>query len=214
MAIVDANYRFLYVNVGGYGSEGDASYFSNSQVGHGIVNNTIRFPDYAMFGSSKIPYFFLGDSRFPLCERIMTPYSYRGRQPTRDETIFNYRLSRARRCVENAFGILSTKWMCLSRSMFCNPDRAQKIVAACCLLHNFLLQKTTDNNYCTKSLVDHNDKGVFVEGSWRTKNIDIFHPLSKKNCRIGTDKAKEIRNLLKNYVNCSQEKLSWQEKSI
>lgn len=179
MTIVDANYRFLYVDVGGYGSEGDASYFCNSEVGQRIVNNTMRFPDDTTFGTTKVPYFFLGDSGFPLCERIMTPYSYRGRQPTDDEKIFNYRLSRARRCVENAFGILSTKWMCLSRCMFCNPHRAQKIVSACSLLHNFLLKKTPEK-YCPKSLVDHYDRnGKLVEGSWRQKNMDIFHSISK-----------------------------------
>lgn len=214
MAIVDANYRFLYVDVGGYGSEGDASYFCNSVVGQKIVDDNMRLPDDTSFGSNQIPYFFLGDSGLPLCKRIMTPYTHRGRQPTVDESIYNYRLSRARRCVENAFGILSNKWMCLNRSMFCNPNRAQKIVGTCCLLHNFLLSKSPDK-YTPKALVDHYDNdGKLVEGSWRKTHCTIFHPLDNNHTDIQTDEGKTIRDLLKRYVNCAAGKLLWQEKSI
>lgn len=211
IAIVDANYRFLHVDVGGYGSEGDASYFSSSEVGQNIVDNTMHLPEDTTFGKAKLPFFFLGDSGFPLCERVMTPYSYRGRRPTKEEIIYNYRLSRVRRCVENA---LSIKWMCLSRSMFCSPDRAQKIVSACVLLHNYLLKKTP-HSYCLKRLVDRYDvNGQFVEGSWRHGDMNIFHPLLNNAIQCESERAKNTRNLLKDYVNCPQGRVSWQKKSV
>ena len=62
------------------------------------------------------------------------------------QRVFNYRLSQARRCIENAFGILSTKWRIFHRPKKGNVDLVQLIVAATVCLHNCLC--LTDNaNY-------------------------------------------------------------------
>ncbi|CAN7989599.1 unnamed protein product, partial [Ixodes pacificus] len=58
-----------------------------------------------------------------------------------DQKVFNYRLSRARRVVENAFGILANRfrWMAnLHTVIGATPERTAAIVKATCLLHNFL----------------------------------------------------------------------------
>ena len=53
-----------------------------------------------------------------------------------NERRFNYRLSRARRVVENAFGILANRFRCMHTTMCMDPDRVDLIVMACCILHN------------------------------------------------------------------------------
>ena len=52
--------------------------------------------------------------------------------------IFNYRLSRARRTIENAFGIMAGTWRVFQSKIALQPIGATKIALACCALHNFL----------------------------------------------------------------------------
>ena len=70
----------------------------------------IGFPDPGPItqGSSDVDYFILADDAFTLKTWFMKPY---GRMMlTRDERIANYRITRSRRVVENAFGILVSWW--------------------------------------------------------------------------------------------------------
>nr|CAH7740484.1 unnamed protein product [Callosobruchus chinensis] len=55
--------------------------------------------------------------------------------------IYNYRLSRARRTVERAFGILVSKWRCLKTDLQVEPHHVDKLVLTACLLHNILIDK-------------------------------------------------------------------------
>lgn len=59
-------------------------------------------------GSDKcLPYITIGDEAFRLHKRVMKPYGRAQAIEDIEKTIFNYRLSRARRVSENAFGLLS-----------------------------------------------------------------------------------------------------------
>lgn len=216
MGIADANYRFLFVDVGAYGSEGDASVFFKSDFGQSIVHNTVQLPENAMVGSTSMPFTFVADDAFPLCERIMKPYSPpRGRPLEDEEKIFNYRLSRARRVVENAFGILTAKFICLGRTLFCSPARAQKIVAACCILHSYFLNNNR-NSYCPAGFVDRFDEnGHLIEGDWR-KNVQSMTHL--QNIRQHHMRAAELpkrnREILKQFVNSAEGSLPWQRQAV
>jgi len=56
------------------------------------------------------------------------------------QLVFNYRLSRARRTIENTFGILANRF-CVLRTPLCVRDEtnAVSIIKACIALHNYLL---------------------------------------------------------------------------
>jgi hypothetical protein len=100
-----------------------------------------------------VPYFFVGDDAFALREYMMKLFSRRGLP--KSEAIFNYRLSRARRIVENAFGIVAHRFRCQLNTLRVNPENAANVVLACCILHNMLRDEKTA---IAPGLVDEEDE--------------------------------------------------------
>ena len=110
MAMVDVDY---VVDVGRNGSAEDAQVFSNSELRVCIEGDTVAFPvDYSLPDDDRpMPYFVVADDASSTRTWLMKPYSTR--QPTLAERVFNFRLPRARRRVENVFGILAHYFQCL-----------------------------------------------------------------------------------------------------
>ena len=71
----------------------------------------------------------------------MRPYG--GSKLPESQRIFNYRLSRARRIVENAFGIMASRFRVFRRPLLVKTETVDLIVLACTALHNFQKRKTT-----------------------------------------------------------------------
>lgn len=125
-----------------YGRISDWGVFANSSISKALEDKLLDIP----FGKplprreDPLPYFIVGDEAFPLKTYLMKPYP--SRQLDLSKRIFNYMLSRARRVVENVFGILESRFRVFESAMDMEPERAQKIVLACCALHNYLRTKT------------------------------------------------------------------------
>ncbi|KAL4153713.1 hypothetical protein QTP88_001546 [Uroleucon formosanum] len=109
LAVVDSEYRFIYVSVGSYGKDCDSSIFKGTTFWKKLTENALHLP---------IP-----------------------RPLNKVKRVFNYRLTRARRYVECAFGILSNKWRIFHRPLDVNVETAICVVKACTVLHNFVRQK-------------------------------------------------------------------------
>lgn len=110
MAVVDANLFFISIDVGAYGREADSNVFKESPFGKMLYNNQLDIPEPTLLPNtfcSPQPYVFVADEAFALHKNLLRPYP--GRGLTDKRRIFNYRLSRARRTVECAFGVLSNK---------------------------------------------------------------------------------------------------------
>lgn len=96
--------------------------------------------------------------------------------------IFNYRLSRAGRIVENVFGILSAIFRVLRKPILLEPDKAELVVLACIYLHNFLRKnQSTKHVYTPNGSFDSEVNGEIIPGSWRqqTDNINGLKSISK-----------------------------------
>lgn len=138
LALVDGDYKFIWAHVGSNGSSSDCGIFNESELETGLRERTVGFPDPRPFphDDRPIPYALVGDDAFPLRTFLMKPYS--ARYLTHDERIFNYRCSRARRVIENAFGILVSRLRCLLSTIATSPTTVRKIVKACLCLHTTL----------------------------------------------------------------------------
>ncbi|XP_074026329.1 uncharacterized protein [Leptinotarsa decemlineata] len=166
MAIVNADYEFIYVSVG-----------CNGRVSDGGVLETTTFYDKLMQGTLGLPskestkenmtFVFVADDAFALHEHIVKPFPQKNLTP--DERIFNYRLSRARRTVENAFGILSNRFRVFHTSINMKPEKINYILLASCALHNFL-RRHSSNSYLPKNSIDTEvlDTGDIIMGDWRS----------------------------------------------
>lgn len=75
-------------------------------------------------------------SQFPLRTDLQKPFYHR--QLDHDQRIYNYRLSRAWRVVENAFGIFANRLRVFRTTINLHPDKVVKITLASCVIHNFL----------------------------------------------------------------------------
>ena len=118
---------------------------------------------------THVPYVLLGDEAFPLRCDLMRPFARHGL--TNKRCIFNYRLSRARRVVENAFDILANRWRLYHCHIYLNPDNVTTVVKATVVLHNIL---TLPNDKVCTDVVDsradiHDDAFKILQG----KEVDL-----------------------------------------
>uniref|UniRef100_A0A8C6NIP4 DDE Tnp4 domain-containing protein n=1 Tax=Nothobranchius furzeri TaxID=105023 RepID=A0A8C6NIP4_NOTFU len=134
LAVVDAHYMFRVIDVGGYGRNSDGGILSESPLGKHLKAGTLSVPeDTTLQGSEHLgpmPHVLVADEAFPLQRHIMRPYP--GKNLERNKRCHNYRLSRARRIVENAFGILSAQWRVYRHVVGICPKKAT------CVLQNYM----------------------------------------------------------------------------
>ncbi|XP_066940288.1 uncharacterized protein [Macrobrachium rosenbergii] len=110
LAVADASYKFLSTDVGAIGSESDSGVFAHTQLGEMLLQQEANHPQPEALtdqpNGKPVDYFLVGDDAFPLRNYLKKPYPRRGL--TMEERIYNYRLSRACRMVENADSEYST----------------------------------------------------------------------------------------------------------
>ncbi|CAF4948173.1 unnamed protein product [Pieris macdunnoughi] len=109
-----------------------------TNLGKRLQQGTLGIPGNSPLPGTSIetPHVIVGDEAFPLKTYLMRPYP--GQNLNDDKRIFNYRLSRARRIVENTFGILTQKFRIYNGRIQANPENVDNIVLATCILHNFI----------------------------------------------------------------------------
>lgn len=134
------------VDVGAFGRCSDGGTLSASPFGRALREHTLDLPEDTTLPDAEdlgpVPHVFVGDEAFPLRRDLMRPYP--GRQLSREQRVFNYRLSRARRIVENAFGILAAQWRMYRRVISLRPENVEHAVKATVILHNFLRWDSPD----------------------------------------------------------------------
>ncbi|XP_056434747.1 uncharacterized protein LOC130372647 isoform X2 [Gadus chalcogrammus] len=192
-----------FANVGAYGRESDGGVLGRSAFGSRLAEGNLNLPAPAVLPGTTTPSpnFFLGDEAFPLQVNLMRPYPGSNLQDRK--RIYNYRQARARRVVENAFGILAARFRIFGRPIDCQPEKAVKIVKACVALHNFLAS-TERARYMPASFVDTTaDTGEVQPGEWRQHVEGDRNMVDGPRCSVGrarpSQRAALVREQLADY---------------
>ncbi|KAJ8019743.1 Protein ALP1-like [Holothuria leucospilota] len=210
MAVADATYKFLYVDFGAEGGASDGGTWSNCSLHDAVEENRagVPQPEPLPNDDQPVPYHFVGDDAFALRTWMMKPFSHRS-QVLR-ERIYSYRLSRARRVVKNAFGILCHRFRCFLTTMHQHPGTINLITMCACVLHNLILIRYPH----AISDVDREDPDThdLIPGGWRTdRHLQGLRPLTGHHTQKD---AKDQRDYLSHYYMSPAGAVPWQERMV
>ena len=210
MAVADATYKFLYVDVGPEGGASNGGTWSNCSLHDAVEENIAGLPKPVPLPNDDqpVPYHFVGDDAFALRTWMMKPFSHRS-QILR-ERIYSYRLSRARRVVENAFGILCQRFCCFLTTMHQHPDNITLITMCACVLHNLILIRYPHANLYVDS--EDPDTHDLIPGGWRTdRHLQGLLPLTGHHTQKD---AKDQQDYLSHYYVSPAGAVLWPEKLV
>lgn len=119
------------------------------------------------------------------------------------QTFFNCRLSRARRIIENCFGILVARFRCLSRKLNVLPEKASLIAVTCCVLHN-MLRESLPNDY-----FDRENNGRITNGRWRLveRDLNLCNLRVTRSSGHSTRNGQQLRDNIADYLISPNERL-------
>ncbi|XP_077149254.1 uncharacterized protein LOC143810032 [Ranitomeya variabilis] len=210
MALVNANYEFVDVDVGMNGRVSDGGVFDHTSFGEALKNNQLQLPRNEDT-KGNLNYVFIADEAFPLHPHLLKPFAQR--TLTAERRIFNYRLSRARRVVENAFGIMANRFRVFHTAINLKLQSIDFVVLACCVLHNFLRRHDT-SSYSPPSFIDSVDPitGDIVPGEWRAQEENLTGLQALGSGRQADD-ARDCREKYCLYFNGSGA-VPWQDRAV
>ncbi|XP_053959682.1 putative nuclease HARBI1 isoform X1 [Anastrepha ludens] len=125
--ICDAKLRFLDIFTGVSNKTNDARVLKLSSIGKELPK--LCAPRY----------YLLGNSAYPLREYLLTPFRDNGNL-SEAESLYNTKFVKTRVKIENAFGMLKSRFLQLMRLDFQNAESMSKFVTSCCALHNICIE--------------------------------------------------------------------------
>lgn len=211
MAIANANYELIMIDVGTNGRVSDGGVIKNTKFWNMFENNQLQIPEPEELPNfnKEMPFVFVCDEAFQLLPNFMKPYN---KQVLNDNRrIFNYRLSRARRIIENVFGILASRFKIFQKPIKLSPEKAKIVVMACCHLHILLMKQ---KNYIRNGEVDMEDcvSGTVIHGNWRNEPNQLMD-IERTRAGNSTTLAKEVRDDFCEYFN-TMGAIPWQNKCL
>ena len=214
MATVNANYEFIMVDIGNYGRLSDGSVFASSTFGIALNNGHLNLPPPRRLDNSGTlyPYVFIADDAFPLKPNLMKPFP--GDHLSTIKRVANYRFCRARRIVENAFGIATSRWRVFRKPICAGVETAISVTKAVVALHNYLMKRRVSEGrsvYFPSTLIDCDVDGYIRRGAWRN---ELFNQALLQIGNIGSNNhsiiAKEVRDNFAKYFSSNEGSIPWQ----
>jgi hypothetical protein len=161
-----------------------------------LAENSLNVPPPEMPPGCQVTktYNAVADEAFPLRPYIMKPYARRGFD--RNERILNYRLSRARRILANAFDILASRFRMFRSPITMLTSSVVKLVMAAVVLHNYL-RSTSGDHYWSERALDNEDvkSGNVNGGIWRNDTDNAGMVRLQPACGKASTQAQDVRDL-------------------
>lgn len=198
------------VDIGTNGRVSDGGVIENTEFYDRLTTNKLKLPDNTSTREG-LNFVFLGDDAFALHENMLKPYQRKG-LTCKEKKIFNYRLSRARRVVENVFGILASKFRIFHTAINLSLWKIDLVVMTCCILHNFL-RRIGKQQYIPNFLLDSENSAnhTIIPGEWR-KEEQPYAGLNFQN-HAANNASKDNRLKYTEYFN-SLGAVEWQDRMI
>ncbi|GFY60258.1 protein ALP1-like [Trichonephila inaurata madagascariensis] len=180
---VDANLKFLYVDVRTIGRVSDGRIRVKSKLKQVITNGELNIPEAAAFpgSASEVPLWLMIPNIMKL---------YRGTNLNKDCLIDFHTLGRFQKmhftCSQQGTAILTS------------VPNSKLIVLATCSLDKFLSNRSK-NLHNTKGCADREDtsNGVMIEGNWRQNTTQLIS--CQRISSRGYNHAKEVRDRFYNF---------------
>lgn len=216
MGIADAEYKLLYVDVGRNGRFSDGGVFNRCNFAQAMDTNQLGLPPPQPLPGREIPvpYALVADDAFALRPNIMKPYGQRGL--TMVQRVHNYRLSRARRVIENVFGIMAARFRVLRKPIHLDAEKTKKVTLASCVLHNYLLTANKRKYAPTGTFDQYNSNGELVPGDWRQDAIAPQSTMYPIEGEMHSDAPISAKDVQKEFAECfiEQGEVNWQYKFL
>lgn len=210
LAIADANYKFIVYDFGTNGRVSDGGVLQNTEFFKKLQSNSLNIPGEKEVSnnSRKLPYVFVADDAFPLRTDMLKPYRQSDLNCI-EKKIYNYRVSRARRIIENVFGILTARFRIFHTAINLELEHIDKIVKATCALHNYLMSTVSETYASSESLASEDiENGTTHVGS--TSTDSNMSPLQRSNMAGNIPShAKQVRQDFMNYF-VNEGQVPWQ----
>jgi hypothetical protein len=130
-ATCDACGRFTSISILCPGGTGDSKAFAASSLQQYVAGLPQGF-------------YMAADNAYTLSDTLLIPYSGVDKlDPSKD--VFNFYLSQLRIRIEQAFGLLVSKWRIFKKALEVKLFRVGHIVQACARLHNYCINNRDDN---------------------------------------------------------------------
>ncbi|XP_063875843.1 uncharacterized protein LOC135108618 [Scylla paramamosain] len=170
MAVVNANYEFIMADIGTNGRLSDGGVIDNTEFSKRLKDEKLCIPHESVTATSNcvLPYVFMGDEAFALRTDSLKPYSQKDLHS--EKRVFNYRLSRARRVAENAFGIMASRFKIFHTCINLKLTSIDKVVMACVVLHNYL-QKACPSDYSPEDCFHREDRINYMKAPMKLNKV-------------------------------------------
>jgi hypothetical protein len=142
-----------------------------------VVQHQIYQNHFMLINNVKVQSHLIADSAFSLNSTLLKPYPDKPNMP-KSQSVFNYRLSRARCSVERAFGCLKNRFRLIHRKLEHDLNNVTYIIKAATVIHNLCILA-----------------GDNTEIDWETQ--PVIH--KKPSCNTHTRGGNNIREALTDY---------------